>query len=124
MKSSRAKEVCGARVSHLRQVPQSVATALPTIRDIFGVATDAGLAIVDSGATETAGSPEALQTVLSAVQKVMPRSKVEIDLEAGRAMTFKLADGTTFAYSRPLSSSLLVCWQLVLQAGLSLPPLC
>ena len=43
------KEVCSARVSHLRQVPQSVAT----ICDIFGVATDAGLEIVDSGATET-----------------------------------------------------------------------
>ena len=45
------------------------------------------------------GSPEALQSV-SADQKAMPRSKVEIDVEAGRAMTFKLADGTTTcAYS-------------------------
>ena len=45
------------------------------------------------------GSPEALQSV-SADQKAMPRSKVEIDVEAGRAMTFKLADGTaTCAYS-------------------------
>ena len=38
---------------------------------------------MDFGATETVGSPEALQLVLSAVQKVMPRSKVEIDVEAG-----------------------------------------
>ena len=34
---------------------------LPTICDIFEVALDAGLVIVDSGATETVGSPEALQ---------------------------------------------------------------
>ena len=94
------EEVCSARVSHLRYVPQSVATTLPRIRSIFGVASDAGLVIVDSGATETGGSPEALQPVLSAVQKVMPRSKVEINVGAGRAMTLKLADGsTTCAYS-------------------------
>ena len=47
---------------------------------------------MDSGATETVGSPQALQSVLSAVQKVMLRSKAEIDVEA--------ADGTMIcAYS-------------------------
>ena len=86
------KEDCSGCVSHWHHVPQSVAAALPTICHIFGVATDAGLVIVDSGATESVGSPEAFQSVLSAVQKVMPRSKLEIDVEAGRAMTFKLAD--------------------------------
>ena len=40
------------------------------------------------------------KSVLTAVQKVRPPSKVEVDVEAGRAVTFKLADGaTTCAYS-------------------------
>ena len=51
--------------------------------------------MVDLGATETVGSPEALQSVLSVVQKVMPHAKAVSDVEAGRAMTFRLADGTT-----------------------------
>ena len=76
------KEVCSARVSQLGHVPQMIATAPPTICSMFGVATDAGLVIVESGATETVGSPEALQSVVSAVQKVTPRSKVEIGVEA------------------------------------------
>ena len=59
------------------------------------MATDAGLVIVESGATETVGSPEALESVLSAVEKDMPHSMVEVDVEAGEALTFKLADGTT-----------------------------
>ena len=76
---------------------ESHTTALPTVCVIFWVATDAGLVIVDSGATETVGSPEAFQSVLSAV---MSHAKVVIDVEAGRAMSFKLADGTTTrAYS-------------------------
>ena len=50
---------------------------------------------MDLGASETVGSPEALQSVLSAVPEVMPRAKVDIDVEAGRSMTFKLAGGTT-----------------------------
>ena len=55
------KEARCARKSKLRHIPQSAATALPTICDIFGVATDAGRVVVDSGATETVGSPEALR---------------------------------------------------------------
>ena len=73
---------------------QDTATALPTLCDIFGVATDAGLVIVDSGTTEFVGSPEAPQSVLSAIQRVQPHAKVEIDVEAGGAMTVELADGT------------------------------
>ena len=44
------------------------------------------MVIVDSGATETVGA--------RAVQKVVRHAKMEIDVEAGRQMTFKLADGT------------------------------
>ena len=94
------KEASFARTSNLLHIPPSVATALPTICDIFGVATVAGLVTVDSGATETVGSPGAQQSVLSAVRKGTSHAKVEIDVEAGRAMTFKQADATTTcAYS-------------------------
>ena len=88
-------------VSYTCYVSPETATSLPTICGILGVKTDAALVIVDSGATATVGSPEALQSVLSAIQRVMAHAKVEIDVEAGRAMSFKLADGTTTcAYSR------------------------
>ena len=45
------KEASCARKTDLRHIPQKIATALSTICDIFGVATDAGLVIVDLGAT-------------------------------------------------------------------------
>ena len=99
------KKKNSVRISQFRHVPRRVATPLPTICDIVGVVTDAGLAIVDSEATETVGSPEALQSVLPAVQKVMPHSKEEIGVEAGGAMTFKLTDGTTFTDGSVLTAS-------------------
>ena len=71
-----------------------MATALPTVYEIIGVAGDEGLVVVGSGATETVRSPEVLQSDLSSTHGVMPDAKVEIDVEAGRA------DGTTTgAYS-------------------------
>ena len=69
---------------------------LPRICDIFGVAAGAGLVIVDSrsdgncwitrgtSVSSTSGSEESCST-----------QRVEIDVEGGRAMKFKLANGTT-----------------------------
>ena len=51
------KEACDTRISHLCYVSLETATALPTMRDNVGVAEDAGLVIVDSGAIETVGNP-------------------------------------------------------------------
>ena len=50
---------------------------------------------MESSGTETVGSPEALQSVLSSIHSALPYARVETDVEAGRAMSFKLADGTT-----------------------------
>ena len=55
------REASDARPSRVCYVPQSVASALSTICDIFGVLE--GLVIVDSGATESVGSPEAPESV-------------------------------------------------------------
>ena len=49
---------------------------------------------MNPSATETVGSPEALLSVLSSIQKVVPDATVETDVEAGRAMSFELANGT------------------------------
>ena len=46
--------------------------------DIFGVATESGLLVLDSGATEAVGSPEAVQMLVTNVQKVMPTAHVEV----------------------------------------------
>ena len=78
------EEASGARKSNLRHIPQSVATEVHTIRIILGVATDAGLVIVDSGA------PWDHQRRIS-----LFCGSSESDLEAERGMTFELADGTT-----------------------------
>jgi len=78
-----------------------MATAMPSICDVFGVATEEGLVVLDSGATETVGSPEALQALITNVQKVMPDCRVQMDIEAGKAMSFRLANGDiTTAYSQ------------------------
>ena len=51
------------------------------------------MVIVDSGATKTVGARD-FSLFSRLVQKVMRHAKMEIDVEAGRQMTFKLADGT------------------------------
>ena len=69
--------------------------ALPIVCDIFGVAADEGLVIMDFGTTETFGSLEALQSLVSSIPRTYPDAHVKIYVEAERAMSFTLADGTT-----------------------------
>ena len=70
------KEVCSARLSHLRHVLQSVATALLTICAIFGVATDArhvhpNLTEIPPLTTENAQSEHVNSTQTTSVPVVM-----------------------------------------------------
>ena len=77
-----------------------VETACGSLCDIFGVATETGLVVLDTGATETVGSPEAVQMLVTNVQRAMPAAQVVVDVEAGQQMSFKLADGAiACAYS-------------------------
>ena len=62
--------------------------------EIFGVALPQGLMVIDCGATETVGSPEAVQQHVDNVRAVMPDTDVEIDIETGQQVTFRLADGS------------------------------
>ena len=64
---------------------QQIATTLPVTCDISDLFADDGLVIVDVDVTQTTGWSQ-----MSSVQRVMPQTKVEIDVEARRAMTFKL----------------------------------
>ena len=49
------KEACDIRASHTCYVSRETKTNLPTMCDIFELATDAALVVVDSGATQTVG---------------------------------------------------------------------
>ena len=59
------------------------------------MAADEGLVIVDSGATEQLDHRQHYSQSNHQWREPCQKPKVEIAVEAGRAMSFKLADGTT-----------------------------
>ena len=83
-------EIGHTRAASADLTAQMTATARPTVCDILGVTADAGVVIVDSGATATVGSHAAQQLVPSSTQRFLLDTKVKIDVEAGRSMSFKL----------------------------------
>ena len=64
-----------------------------TPQAIYGLSLEHGLSVVDCGATETVGSPEACATLVAKVRADNPKAQVLINPEAGNGMRFKLANG-------------------------------
>ena len=85
-------------ISHVRIVStdstvQMTATALLPVRDIFGVAADEGLLIVDSG--PNGNSWVTRNATVRRSTSTQRAFEVGIDVESGRASSFKLVDGAT-----------------------------
>eukprot|EP00974_Lingulodinium_polyedra_P001974 186669-Lingulodinium_polyedra.AAC.1 len=62
--------------------------------EIFGIAAQKGLGVIDCGATESVASPEGCDVLVGRVRRTMPEAQLIIDIEAGKDMHFKLANGT------------------------------
>ena len=89
MKSSNA--ACDTRVTHTSHIPRRQRRR-PYPRFVTFLEWPQMLALL----SRIRGRPKlSLHSVFSAIQRVMPHARVEIDVEAGRPMTFRLAVGTT-----------------------------
>ena len=53
-----------------------------------GITPASGLAVIDSGASDTVGSPEALQAIAVRLRSVDPASSIQVDVDAGKRVRF------------------------------------
>ena len=92
----------------LRRLQKAVSKKAKSSRSSYGVDTidiqeilaagfanvpAAGLAVVDSGASDTVGSPEALMAIMTKLRQLDPEAVVTVDVQAGRQVRFRMADG-------------------------------
>ena len=62
---------------------------------------------MDSGASDSVGSPESLEALVTELRKKFPETRVKIDKAAAQNTRFRLADGSlTAAYSQSLIETL------------------
>ena len=66
---------------------------LSNVHDIYGLDQQTTKLVIDTGASDTVGSPEAVEGLAEAIKLVYPESKVVVNQQEGKRVKFRMADG-------------------------------
>jgi hypothetical protein len=76
-----------------RDSEASACALLSNVHDIYGLDQQTTRLVIDTGASDTVGSPEAVEGLAEAIKLVYPESKVVVNQQEGKRVKFRMADG-------------------------------